>query len=212
MKKILLSLLTVLLFTHCTPEEPPIEPTDYLRVNDTLKSYYYFPVGSWWVYKMLDTNATIYDTAIVVRSISEVVTESFSPEPWEHVAVNIEHTHYPSRGNAASPYLNVLIDNYSGRVDRISMTSQGDLFPSLSNFLSTPLDSILMSEKSRGGGLTYLQGVNISILGFNEVLHLKYGAPGFYDDLMIARNVGFIKYFNFEDKTSWELVNYEIKK
>ena len=203
-------MLVLLLFTHCTPEEPPIEPTDYLRVNDTLKSYYYFPLGSWWVYKMTDTNAIIYDSAIVVRSESKVVTDSFSPEPWERVSVNIEHTHYPSRGNAASPYLNVLIDNNSGYVDRISMTSQGDLFPSLSYFLSTPLDSISISKKSNR--VSNLISVVDTFLIYEKVVHLNYGGPGYLYDLMLAKNIGFIKYFNPRDNTSWELVDYEIKK
>lgn len=210
MKKILIPILAVLLFTHCTPEEPPIEPTDYLRVNDTLKSYYYFPVGSWWVYKMLDTNATIYDTAIVVRSESEIITNRLFSEPWEQVFVNIEHTYYPSRGNAASPYLNISMANWNGYVDRISMRSQGDLFPSLSNFLSTPLDSISISEKSNE--ITTLISVVDTFPSYEKVLHLNYGGPGYLYELILAKNVGFIKYFNAEDNTSWELVDYEIKK
>jgi hypothetical protein len=56
-----------MLFTSCDKEEPPI-PSETRYVNDTLKSYYFFPVGSWWVYNRTDTNATIYDTATVVRS------------------------------------------------------------------------------------------------------------------------------------------------
>jgi len=210
MKQILFSLFAVLFFTHCTPEEPPIEPTDYLRVNDTLKSYYYFPLGSWWVYKMIDTNATIYDTAIVVRSESKVVTDSFSPEPWERVSVNIEHTHYPSRGNAASPYLNIFMANNSGYVDRISMTSQGDLFPSLSYFLSTPLDSISMSEKS--SRRTFLLNKQDSVSNYEQVIYMKHGITGYIYELMLAKNVGLIKYYNYVDNTSWELVDYKIKK
>ncbi|MCB0737195.1 MAG: hypothetical protein KDC92_06760 [Bacteroidetes bacterium] len=41
--------------------------TDTLYLSDSFLSYWYFPVGSWWVYKRLDTAADVYDTARVVN-------------------------------------------------------------------------------------------------------------------------------------------------
>jgi hypothetical protein len=41
---------------------------------------------------------------------------------------------------------------------------------------------------------------------------MNYGEPGYLFELSIAKNIGLIKYFNAADNTSWELINYEIKK
>jgi hypothetical protein len=64
MKKLLFSLIILLCFTQCKPDDETtqVEPSFTLLVDEELKNYYYFPVGSWWIYERTDTNAQIYDT------------------------------------------------------------------------------------------------------------------------------------------------------
>lgn len=51
-------------------DDEPIDTVTYdtLFQNDTFLSYWFFPEGSWWVYKRTDTNVVAYDTARVTLS------------------------------------------------------------------------------------------------------------------------------------------------
>ncbi len=213
MKNLLLfTVLFLLLFTSCKKEERP-KPTESYYMSAELKSYYFFPKGSWWVYKRTDTTATIYDTATVVNSVSEMIFDELAPFEWEHVAVNIEHTHYPSSPRSASPYLNIYIRNDAGFTDRISMTSQGKLFSYLPYFFSVPIDSLSMENKSHVPNSPILLDTNDVVINnqtFKLVVHLKNGSTDFKYDIWIARNVGIVKYFNTGDSTHWEVVDYHI--
>ena len=50
------------------PDEKEPVPDDTLYANDTFLRYWYFPKGSWWVYKRMDTNANVYDTTSVATN------------------------------------------------------------------------------------------------------------------------------------------------
>jgi len=64
------------IYHSCEKKEDPINPKGKLYVSNELKSYYFFPKGSWWVYKRIDTTAEIYDTATVVCSESKMIFDS----------------------------------------------------------------------------------------------------------------------------------------
>lgn len=215
----------MLFFSQCDPDKPIFPgtgtnggndlppPTDTFYVDQELKSYYFFPQGSWWVYKMLDTNVLIYDTALVTAGGSRLMYDRFFPFAWEAVGLVIEHSHYPSPPGFVSPHLSVGIGNSDATLDRISMTSQGKLLQSLYNFLSVPIDSTSMAEKSAGTIKTELLDTNSIQLTnqvFHQVVHLKHGIPSFKYEIWIAKNIGLLKYFNADDSTTWELINYHI--
>jgi|SRR5690554_138035 len=216
MKKLLIyTLLSLLLYNSCKKEDPP-KPTDSYYMSAELKSYYFFPKGSWWVYKRIDTTAEIYDTATVVRSESKMIFNELAPFEWEYVAINIEHTHYPSSPRSVSPYLNVFMRNESGFVDRISMTSQGELFSSHTCFFSVPIDSTSIFQKSVecGGGGTYLLDTNKLLINNNQLnncVHVMHKGSNWSNEIWITKYIGIIKYQNYQDNTEWELINYEIK-
>ena len=214
----------MLFFSQCDPDKPILPgtgggvsdlppPTDTFYVDQELKSYYFFPQGSWWVYKMLDTNVLIYDTALVTAGGSRLMYDRFFPFAWEAVGLVIEHSHYPSPPGFVSPHLSVSIGNSDASLDRISMTSQGKLFPNLRYFFSVPIDSTSMANKTPGLIKTTLIDTNAFHFNnntINNVVHLRFGSPDFEDEIWMAKNIGLLKYFNAEDQTTWELINYHI--
>lgn len=96
-------------------------------MNDSLKSYYFFTVGSRWVYQRTDTNINIYDTVTVIRSVSESFYDHQSSYQIEQVAVNFQHSYYKSSPNSSNPLLNVSMRNGYDGVNRVSMRGGGPL-------------------------------------------------------------------------------------
>jgi hypothetical protein len=196
-------------------KEDPVVPTnrDTFFIPSNLKSFYNFKVGSRWVYQRIDTNATVLDTARTVRVIHTFVNNELLPFVWEKLNVVTEHTYYKSSPASVSPHLSVSTGNTDGATDRISMTSQGLLFKANYYFFSVPLDSVSMAEKSSiAGKTTLLDTNNVTINGnnFKNVVHLKHGLRGFFNEIWMAKEIGLIKYFNQDDSTTWELKNYHI--
>ncbi len=77
MKNLLWIALPLILFSglKCdkpNKEDPQPKPEDTLYANDTFLRYWYFPKGSWWVYKRMDTNARVYDTVRVFYTSREM--------------------------------------------------------------------------------------------------------------------------------------------
>ncbi|MCB0738918.1 MAG: hypothetical protein KDC92_15525 [Bacteroidetes bacterium] len=68
--------------------------TDTLFQNDTFKSYWYFPEGSWWIYKRVDTTADVYDTARVKRTFRKILCdcEFIGDECLEQLELEISHS------------------------------------------------------------------------------------------------------------------------
>ena len=100
--KLLLYLSSILLFLACQKEDTPSSgepngtPTETRLMNDSLKVYFQFNVGTRWIYQRTDTIPPVFDTAWIVNSTQELVFTRFAPYEWERVAVNIEHSYYPS--------------------------------------------------------------------------------------------------------------------
>jgi|SRR5690554_364865 len=199
-------------FHSCEKKEDPIKPKGKLYVSNELKSYYFFPKGSWWIYQRIDTTAQIFDTATVVHSSNEMkFTPYLYPYEYEDAMVRIKHTYYPSIGaNHADPFLNVVISSVGH--DRVTMTSSGKLFNMLPDFFTVPIDSFSMNQKS-SGFTTLISFSTIVIKGkqYNDVAHFLHGYSDFKYEIWLAKNIGLVKYFNVEDSTYWELDNYEIK-
>lgn len=190
-----------------------VVPEDTVYVSNELKSYYYFPIGSYWVYKRLDS-ISIYDTATVVRQSTQITFNKSYPSAWELVSVNIEHTYYSSSQNSSSPYLNVLISNFNGLVDRISFSSQ-DLFQgSMNCVLSIPIDSLSIREKSNACNsvsiLVDTIPIQIDAGSFNNILHIEYGGSQITDEIWFAKNIGILKYNSFLNNHQWELISYHL--
>ena len=229
MKTILSILLFSFLFIACNDNDdgtilpgvggndedslPP--PTDTFYVSQELKSYYFFPENSWWVYQRTDTNAVIYDTAVVASVYSELEYSRFLPFAWEAAAVGITHSYYKAPEGFVNPKLSVGIGNLNGNTDRISMSSEGKLFQSLPDYFSVPIDSLSIANKTSPIIFSSLIDTNSIVLtnySFQNAIHLRSGIENFVYEIFLVKEVGLVKYFNVDDSTNWELINYEIKK
>jgi hypothetical protein len=183
-------------------------------LNQNLKNFYFFGEGSWWVYKRTDTNVVVYDTARLVRRIQEFdYSRLTAPFAIEHLEVGIEHNYYkPTSLNSVSRFLTRGIVSSSFDRNVIDMGSDGALLPTQDYFLAYPFDSTFF--RSKGFGKSIL--LDIKTYYFNNIkldstIHLLYGNPEYQSEIWISKGVGLTKYFNVEDSTAWEIVNYEIK-
>lgn len=191
----------------------PPQPTDTLYMSDELKSYFYFPKDSWWVYKRTDTNALIYDTARVVRIINEIFYSNFAPYAWEKITHVTEHTYYKSLPNSVSPHLAVSFSNLNALVDRIDITSGSTFLGGLDCVISTPIDSIHIKglQCNVWSNLDSISSLNLAGRNFNNVLNISYGRNPTTDRISIVSGVGILKYNCIQCGHTWELVSYDIK-
>ena len=222
MRKLIFLLFILFCITQCKPDDdcsdctdptlPP--PTDTIFLNQNLKNFYFFGEGSWWVYKRTDTNAVVYDTSRLVRSVQQFqYSRLTAPFAVENSEVGIEHNYYkPTSSIAASPFLTRGVRPSSFDGNAIDMGSNGKLLPSLRNFLAYPFDSTIFQSKGFGKSILLdIKTYNFNNIQFDSTVHLFYGKPEYRSEIWISKDVGLTKYFNVEDSTAWEIVNYEIK-
>ncbi len=188
------------------------EPTDTLYMSQELKSYFYFPVGSWWVYERTDTIAGIYDTARVVRIINEIFYNEFAPYAWEKITALVEHTYYSSPPNSVSPNLEVSFLNLNTLVDRLNITSSSTFLGGLDCVISTPIDSIHIKslQCSSWSNLDSVSNLSLAGSNFDSVLNISYGRNPITNYISMVSGVGILKYETTQMGHSWKLVNYHI--
>ena len=193
---------------------------DTLFVGDKLKKYYFFPLGSWWVYERTDTNAVVYDTVRVIETFDQIkYQERFLPIAWQQLMCRVEHSYYESfQVPWDEPYgfkqLRVQFFNSAGASDAISTQSFGYIHSSYDNFFSLPVDSISILDRSSGGGggsfLYDTSEVEINSATYSDVAHLRHGGSISNDTILVSKNVGIIKFYDSFFQHSWELVNFHI--
>lgn len=218
--RILFFILLTGLFTQCKEdkdEEREIpKPTKSIGVSEELKSYYYFPEGSWWIYQRKDTNAIVYDTAIVVENQRELIFEpDIIPYEWELLRTNIDHSYFeafPIYDNLKT--FRVLFENAAGSDDVLNSLPFGEILGPYTFFFTVPIDSALISENSRnGGGSSILYDTSDVTLKFGTVMnvaHIERKGSNFSDTILLAKDIGIIKFYSSENNSSWELINYQI--
>jgi hypothetical protein len=192
-------------------------PSEIRYMDDTLKTYYFFKVGSQWIYQRTDTSAAIYDTATVISSAAEIIYDNQSSYQIEQVRVNIVHSYYESSPSSSNPKVNVYMRNNYDGVNRLNMSGGGvkKLYSSYGGFLSAPIDSISILNNSIGTGTeSYLLRVYDTIINgvaCNNILELNQNAGEFYDETIhIAPHFGIIKFENSYDSTQWVLKEFNL--
>jgi hypothetical protein len=222
MKKIITSFIVLFFITQCKPDDdcsdcthPPnsAPPTDTLFLNPNLKNYFFFGEGSWWVFKRLDTNAIVYDTATLVRKYHDYNSIYSYPIAREIASVTFLHSYYKSlNSNSGYAQIQRSIQNENSEGDNISMSSNGKLLPSLNRFLVYPFDSAYMDTMSfQRTTLLDVSTYTFNNIVFDSTVHFYHGFTNYRHELWMSKDVGLTKYFNAEDSTTWEIVNYEIK-
>ncbi|MEQ8625495.1 MAG: hypothetical protein RJQ00_03670 [Vicingaceae bacterium] len=189
----------------------PNPNADTLFVNDTFLTYWHFPVGSWWVYKRIDTSAEVYDTATVVRSVYEVINNSFSEFARENYEMNIEHTYYRSAydGGKGNQFVNT---DFPG--DRISSTANTKAGFNYTYFFSWSIDSTSIKDKSFGGGgdsfLVVRKDTTIRNVKNTDYITIEFNVGNASTYISLAKEIGFVKYVHLHDNSQWKLVNFNI--
>jgi len=92
------------------------------------------------------------------------------------------------------------------------MGSDGKLLPNLNRFLVYPFDSAYMDTVSfQQTTLLDVSDCTFNNIVFDSTVHFYHGFANYRHELWMSKGVGLTKYFNVEDSTIWEIVNYEIK-
>jgi len=92
------------------------------------------------------------------------------------------------------------------------MGSDGKLLPTLNRLLVYPFDSAYMDTVSfQQTALLDVSDYTFNNIVFDSTVHFYHGFANYQHELWMSKGVGLTKYFNVEDSTIWEIVNYEIK-
>jgi|GEM_PF-5029259 len=215
--KYLFFFMFVVTLIHCKEDDGEPEPISTQLVDSELKSYYYFPEGSWWIYQRVDTNVAIFDTAIVVENFREL---RFNPTrasfEWERLITNIEHSYYESAPIYGYGQLRVQFYNSPYSENVISSNSFGNIFGPYNNFLTVPIDSLTIAQNSSGytriSELLDTTSLQLSFGKVANVVKLRIWGGSIDDTLCLAKNIGIVKFHESVNNISWELIKYEIKK
>jgi len=202
MKKILLSflILSSLVNYSCNKKCHTIDelPHEYL-------SYWYFDVGSWWVYQLKDT-INVYDTVTIVNKDAYNTSPKTNEAEFacsEYIKISVKHS-------------NILFLNYLeyGLVEQYNSETSGNKkcyyvdFEHFKNYLGVTLFYYI---KTTGftcdfGACYDIQLVQTPQYTFNETLHYyPFDSLQFY----YAKNVGIVKRITNDGKI-WELINYNV--
>jgi hypothetical protein len=214
LKIIILFSLAVSLSTinySCKNEgDDPNSETDTIFHDQEFLDYWFFPKGSWWVYQRTDTNAIIYDTAIVVYEENYFQGSTYYTNTREQkTGIRIEHS------NDYFKYPNSQIDSKAGQL--LIAAGEKNTLKSLNT--KTPYFDylyLLFYPFDRYDEYKSFININLSVL-----LNLPYGKVE--DAIMISihlsqinhvwmkKDIGIVKYHHFDD-TVWELKDYFINK
>ncbi|MCB0737194.1 MAG: hypothetical protein KDC92_06755 [Bacteroidetes bacterium] len=175
---------------------------DTLYQSDSFKSYWYFPEGSWWVYKRMDTTADVYDTATIIERDGGIACNCklLGDVCRERIWVEVQHSN-----------------------NEISQSSKGHPFT---------IDSDLRINSCRASGhelfgWTYYfekpikepdfkDTFNVEIGGYKHNravafrFHFENDSSSFRYRRLFVKDVGLIYTFH-NHHGSWELIDYHIK-
>lgn len=203
---IIFFIIVSLYITSCKPDDSePLHgkekpPRDTLYCDKEFLPYWYFNKGSMWVYKRTDTNAIMYDTAIVVSAKTDIqfLTSFNSLNALEGRFISILH----SDSNFWDRYNKVMYV----RCDYLfNKETQFDLNSKKSN-----LQFSYFSYYDRISDPNYIVTLNKTIsmsnYTFNNTIEFKSDKYGIA--LYLSKNIGISKII-FNNQT-WELINYNI--
>ncbi|MBI1184093.1 hypothetical protein GC194_07470 [bacterium] len=189
--------------------------TDTLYQSDSFLSYWFFPVGSWWVYKRVDTKAVIYDTARVTEQKRGIACDCqlLGDVCRERAWIVIEHTETPMQ-KPNEFKMGVTLDT-DLRIDWVFAESGTSVLGGVVH-MTWPF---VAAEESHIYTIKYEQTPVFSTTKytfFNPVTYF-YQNPNIPADTMpsniykLVKNIGLV-YFYHQDYSEWELVDYHIAK
>ncbi|MCB0737250.1 MAG: hypothetical protein KDC92_07035, partial [Bacteroidetes bacterium] len=177
---------------------------DTLYQSDSFKSYWYFPEGSWWVYKRMDTTADVYDTAtIIVRSSGIACNCKLLGDVCrERIWVEVQHSNERIKNSSGN---NVFTIDSDLRMNSCRAGGHG-LFWS-SYYIEIPHDDERFKDT---------QSVSLENFKFGKAVRVSYrlhneGNPELnygYKRIFVP-GVGLV-FTQHDHHGAWELIDYEI--
>ena len=207
---ILVSIALILTLKCCKPERDKCKNTRYFEQE--FLDYWYFPEGSWWVYKRIDTSAEVYDTAVVVKVYAPEIIEdkTFVDYCYEYLELSVTHSnkHFLLDKDSDKAIVAFYTDY---PVNTVNIYGMNTFFFGYDYVLYYPFS---------------FYEIESEWFEFYEDLTLITQFDTFYNTIKITdrymekdtvtnhvwikKDVGFVKYHHFDDSV-WELVDYEIK-
>lgn len=217
---------TGLLFQNCdrTPECQKIyePPQDFL-------DYWYFPEGSWWIYKLKDTVPAVYDTVRVTGS-EDFKTPSYDQahEPcihyywtwWEHSLYKNPVDDRPNSGQKRHDIMEVehWEPYYAVRMHEGAHYDSGD-----NPMFIAPNDSGQVLLMDGGDTVNYVKShgdLRIDNRAYKDCIEISWDLfPNLYYGLdshapralWWCKNIGLVQMF-YSDSTVWQLQDYHINR
>lgn len=219
MKRIFTYILVLIVSTSfsCKKDDPD-KCKIVLEAPSTFLDYWFFPQGSWWVYKLKNSSPAIYDTITVSNSQSEY----FEPgEPTGGLRTCLMFYQTTLQHSNTSYFLG---DGKAGFEVQLSQEENSKWYVQQSSNISSHyspeyifFSPFNINESIPSGAIVVdTNSVVTPMQTFNQSVHLIYefGSAdsmviNFVKHIYITRKVGLSKIVYTHDKT-WELVNYYI--
>lgn len=183
---------------------------DTLAQNDTFMQYWFFPVGSWWIYKRIDSNTNEYDTATVTYANSEFHPPKRGSISFFHAAqLRIEHTSKHIISPIQSNSRKELELSTSG-INYLRGGGANGSQMSFGPFFKWPIEL-----GNVGGSVTEIVDTNKLKITPNldsvKSVHINTGKglSNIESHVWLVKDIGFVK-FKFPNGTEWELADYYI--
>ncbi|MBI1184094.1 hypothetical protein GC194_07475 [bacterium] len=191
--------------------------TDTLYQSDSFLSYWFFPVGSWWVYKRVDTMADIFDTAVVVKQDRGIACDCqmLGDKCIERASLHINHSAIFHHQNPGKNKAGVDLDTDFG-INWVFADGGTDLLGTGGG----PLITIPFTAAEDKGYSMYYEKKHLfrtSRYTFKNPVIYHYQNPRIPADSTIrktnvlVKDVGWV-YFYHRNFSEWELVDYHIAK
>ncbi|MBI1184419.1 hypothetical protein GC194_09115 [bacterium] len=188
--------------------------TDTLYQSDSFLRYWFFPIGSWWVYKRVDTTADVYDTAVVTRQdhgiacnckiLGDVCRERY----WLEVMHSYNFLKFKGATNVV-------------RIDTEFKTNWAFAHSgSLLNTSGAPLVTLPYTSAEEAGYPIWYEKKDVfktSRYIFQNPVTYNFQNPNIPADstirqtFVIVQDIGLV-YFYERGNSAWELINYHINQ
>jgi hypothetical protein len=199
-------------------EETVCSAANTVLVPQDLKDRFFFKVGTYWIYKNLQTNETdsiwvfnsTNNTSPVDRKIfGDGYNKCYQVFDLKTKSIKFSSAYYYTRLGISLHPPNVMNTNNE-------LFGIGEGTP-LNNYTAIYRIEIRGNKYENQDGAEILMldslttGTNIV---FKDILRLKYPAgfqtQDYMDDMHYAKNIGLVKFHRFTDNTNWELIRYNI--
>ena len=198
--------------TSCgTDDSSSMKDTTY--ADKEFLNWWWFEVGSWWVYKRIDdTSAIFYDTVIVRLKTTETVNEPRISD--SIIRVYILHlTHSSQYFKEKGSLNNQILSTIGTYGTALSSTSHTNTLERLDYFIFNPILHWPLKHNFNEmdhNGVTLLDSNRLAnpILD-HPTLHYTNGLTS--GEIWITESIGITKYKFGYDNSIWELVDYETK-